>query len=371
MAASNGLRHVVVFAFIDERFPPRKNSKADVALLRAANLALRRKAEGHDDAFLLITTDLVGAPRQEDLDRYGIPGLSVLTVFRDWHEQILPPHQVRATAKRIEADLEIIDEEGELFALEEWKAILSTLRADTSCALASWRRENHPASLAHGGSEYADLGCYWVGIESTESDFPWPFELEDFRSELPEAHRSKAITWLNILADALQLKESFRPGSLELGHYRLAVLAATLCEWLHGFEAASGREPMNMFGACSTLYSLNISPLLLGLAMSHQMPERDRLEAFCEYFADESQQLQQALRFATREIRPKLRAVLSLHFGGDDALFHALMNVADSMPDQSAGEFFAALREAKRFAFPSDWICPWVFVSEGWCEEAE
>lgn len=165
IAASNGLRHVVVFAFIDERFPPRKNTKADVALLRAANLALRRNAEGYDDSFLLITTNLAGEPRQEDLDRYGIPGLSVVSIVRDWHKQTLPPHQVRATAKRIEANLEVIDEEGELFALEEWKALLSKLRADTSCVVASWLRDNHPTCIAHAGSEYENLGCYWVGVE--------------------------------------------------------------------------------------------------------------------------------------------------------------------------------------------------------------
>lgn len=371
MAASNGLRHVVVFAFIDERFPPRKNSKADVALLRAANLALRRKAEGYEDAFLLITTNLAGAPRQEDLDRYGIPGLSVLTVCRNWHEEARFSLNAEETNEFLDLSHEEIEVHGEPYSSSVWESIVSELKVHTASALRNWLQANHPASLAHAGSEYADLGSYWVGIEATECSFPWPFELEGFQNELPDNHRDKTVTWLNIMADAMGLHSNFRPASPALGDHQLKVLAATLCEWLRGFEASNGDAPMNIFSPCAAVCSLDISPLLLGLAMSQHMPEHSRLETFCEIYPEDHQQFGRALRFATEEVRPHLRAALSLHFGGDDALFHALMNVADSMPDQSAGEFFAALREAKRFAFPSDWICPWVFVSEGWCEEAE
>ena len=47
-----GLRHVVIYVWINEPVPLIADSPTDIALLRVANRALKRKTEGVTDSFL-------------------------------------------------------------------------------------------------------------------------------------------------------------------------------------------------------------------------------------------------------------------------------------------------------------------------------
>lgn len=108
--------------------------------------------------------------------------------------------------------------------------------------LSTWLEKHHPAAITDlSGGGYDSLNIWWSGVEAT--DIEWCFA-EEYAETLPDTHKNKAGTWLSILKDALELDDP--EDWLDENHF--ALYAATLCEFLHGFEAASGND-FNLFDA--------------------------------------------------------------------------------------------------------------------------
>lgn len=203
-----GLRHVLVDVTLSSIFPPVSNSEGDIALLRAANRALQRKTQGAEDAFLFV---LVGDHNvtavNEAVLAFGFPNATVICLGSD-------------------------DEE------------FGTI--EVAGAVEKWLGMEHSGAVAAFGKDYAETEFWWSGVERCDYVFGLPFDDGDFADALPSAHRSKAATWLAILAIALDLDAVADTTLNGFRRQQAAVWAATLCEWLHGFEAASGNGSIRL-----------------------------------------------------------------------------------------------------------------------------
>ena len=334
----HGLRHVLVHVTLGSVFPPTANSASDVAMLRAANLAMQRKTQGVEDVFLFV---VVGrhtlAAVSEAISAYGFPNFTVVCIETD--------------------DIEYLQETGDEIILGE-----------VENAVKNWLNLEHFGAVAVFPKGYVETEFWWSGVEHAEDVFDWPFDAGDFSKKLPSSHRSKAATWLTILGYAVDLHtiQATRPDAL--GCDIAAAWAATLCEWLHGFEAASGNS-YNDFGyeANSILYP---SAFYLGFELA-RLSGND-LEATCEEAESDVDDLSSvALKAITQDKRDELRAALSDFFGGDGALYWALRSAI--WPD-----FAKPMSEALELELGSSYFddlarldAPWRYVSEGWCDDAD
>lgn len=338
----DGLRHVLVHVTLGSAFPPATNSASDVALLRAANRAMKRKAQGVEDAFLFV---VVGQQAWEAVNvavsAYGFPKSAVVCIE--------------------------IDEEGNSLETGE-----DDLSVDVGNAIEMWLNREHIAALEAFPKCYADTEFWWSGVEHDQSVFDWPFGDGDFANALPTSHRSKAPTWLTILGHAVDLNTIQNSGRDALAQDTMAVWAATLCEWLHGFEAASGNGYNHFaYEAKSNLYP---SEFYLGFELA-RLSGND-LETACEEAeSDVDDMLDVALKAVTREKRHELRAALSDFFGGDGALYWALHSaIRPSYSDAYPGPMEEALERELGSSDYDDLArldAPWRFVTEGWCDDAD
>lgn len=339
---SHGLRHLLVHVTLGSAFPPAANSASEIALLRAANRAMQRKTQGVEDAFLFV---VVGQHTweavSEAVSAYGFPKATVVCIETDDVE------------RRLEMGEEIIP-------------------GEVGNAVEMWLNREHIGAVAAFPKDYADTEFWWSGVEHDDNVFDWPFDDGDFAKELPTSHKSKAATWLTILGHAVDLHATQTTGPDALGRDIAAAWAATLCEWLHGFEAASGNS-YNDFGyeTNSVLYP---SAFYLGFELA-RLSDND-LEATCEEAESDVGDLSSvALRAITQDKRDELRAALSDFFGGDSALYWALHSAI--WPSYS-DEFPRPMQDAlERELGSSDFDdlarldAPWRYVSEGWCDEAD
>lgn len=334
-APSRGLRNVLIYVNLGGVFPPPANSAGDVALLRAANLAMRRKAQGVTDICLfLIAGATPTAVGDEGVNTYGFPVAEIVHVGDEKQEELTPDYD----------------------ALQE----------EVGQVVASWLTNHHPGAIAYPRSGYDATNFWWVGVEHEDNVFEWPFSGSDFASELPDTHKEKAETWLTILAHALDLETTQASTAIELGQQRAAVAAATLCEWLHGFEAASGNG-YNHFDPDSAINSLGLADLFLGFEASCLSGED--LDEFCdEHDVDIDGLGAAALSVITGELRGELRSALSSFFGSDSSLFWALHSAIWPQFCQPMGESINALLNQGDIA---ELEAPWSFVTDGWCEAAD
>lgn len=333
------MRHITAVVLFDPAFPPAKDTPLDLSLLHAAHQALLRKEKGLIDAFLfVIASDMAISQMLDMIERYGFP-----------HAEVRCIEISQVTDEEQSRPLEI-EELGELAG---W-------------AVEQWITKQHPGAIAAiGAKTYDGLNAWWRGIESADASFQWPFETARFASELPASQYGKAATWLCILEQACELDEP----SDWISQNRASVLAATLCEWLHGFEAASGNS-YNHFEPMSVYESLSIHPFSLGFLLGHTQLFDSLEELSCEYDDDLDAAISAALRHQTEDNRSGLRDALSAFFGGNTALYWAMHSVI--WP-----EFERAIEDACNAHVSLDDVDigdvdeAWQFVSDGWSESAD
>lgn len=334
----HGLRHVLVYASLDGAFPPQENSPDDVALLRAANLAMSRKSHGVTDTLLFVIVGSSWADAANAVSAYGFSEVKIVSIACELEQEV------------IHSDYD-------------------DLQKEVGKQVANWLAKQHPGAIAFFEGGYDVTKFWWTGIEHDDNVFNWPFAAANLASELPDTHIKKAETWLTLLGHATDLHATQASMCDALGQQRAAVLAATLCEWLHGFEAVSGNS-YNHFDQRSTIQSFGISDYFLGFEASRI--SRDELDAFCDEHAEDVDSLGAAsLALITRNFRYELRNALSSFFGGDAPLFWALYSAIWPRFDQPMLE---SLNELLGSWHPEDLAeleAPWLFVTEGWSETAD
>ena len=334
----SGLRNVLIYVNLGEPFPPTANSERDVTFLRAANLAMRRKAQGVTDVFLFVH---MGANRTDAIEvalkTYGFSAAAIMHFGDENQDDLTEDH----------------DE----------------LQEAVGRVVSRWLTKNHPGAIAYPESGYELSNFWWVGVENADDDLSWPFEVSDFASELPDAHKKQAETWLQVLGHAVDLETMQASTSEGLGQQRAAVAAATLCEWLHGFEAASGNGYYH-FEPDSEINSLGIADLFLGFEAARISGED--VDEFCDEYGVEMDGLgAAALIVMTADFRSELRNALSSIFGSDSSLFFALHFAIWPQFDQPMEEAMGALLNSDHPDDLGELEAPWLFVTDGWCESAD
>lgn len=338
MNLPHGLRYVLVHVTLGTAFPPTANSAGDVALLRAANRAMQRKTQGVEDAFLFVVVgQYTWETASEAVSAYGFPKAIVVCIEAD------------EVARRLEMGEEIIP-------------------GEVGRAVEMWLNQEHIGAVAAFPKDYADTEFWWSGIEHDDNVFDWPFDDSDFAKALPTSHKSKAATWLSILGNAVDLPEIQADRPSALGRDVAAAWAATLCEWLHGFEAASG----NGYNQFESEYLALLMPSDFYLGFEFARLSGDEISVACDFAdADIDNLSVVALKAITANKRSELRAALSHFFGGDPALFWALHSAIwpkSEMPMSNAVNDLMGVADYDGLA---DLDAPWRFVSEGCCEEAD
>ncbi len=353
------LGHVAVYVSINNDFPPRANSRKDVALLRAANRALVRKAAGAADTFLFI---LAGYYHQEKaaaaIAAYGFPSACCIYIIAD-----SPALPIATPSSELEdAICKALDEQAEEKAFEEAKDKIGP-------TIKEWLAREHPSAIAYSNCEYDSTLFWWTGIEQCDDVFNWPFKTDEFAAELPESHSLRAGTWLAILGHATDLHAEANHSYDEMAGNLAAVRAATLCEWLCGFEAACGNG-WNNFDPDSVSRSLGFDDFYLGFELS-RLSGNTIEDVSDEHDGDISDLRSIALSAITADHRSDLRNALSTFFGGDSALFWSLHSSIWPSFDEPMTELATALLNTSDFDGLAELDVPWRFVTEGWCDESE
>lgn len=326
------IRHVLVSVLFDLTLPIPKDSPLDVRLLRAAHTALLRQRDGITDAFLFIVcTEKRLEEVSETITRYGFPEVHIATLITQ-------------------------DADGEIYYDEQLEFIESEV--------SRWLDKFHSAALTviYTG-DYDSLEWWWTGCEAVEDDFCWPFDKESIATCLPDTHRKKAATWLAILKVALTLDEPCD----WVAENRRSLYAAALCEWLHGFEAASGNWS-NHFEPSLVATKLNFDNFYLG-ALFGQQNHCDALEDLCED-SSISDVAEAAIAEATKEERQTIRGALSKFFGSDTGLYWALHTAIWPTFKEPSSEAFSNHMGLFDVDY-GDIAEPWQFVTDGWSEGAD
>lgn len=328
------LRHVLVSVLIQPEFPIIKESKLDISLLRAAHQALLRQQSGVTDVLLfLVFSQSSEEEVTKSIKHYGFPYAHI--IYIEVNDKDLNIHY---------DDLQnLID--AELF---------------------TWLGKNHPTAITNlSTGAYESLDLWWSGIEATNEETEWDF-LEKYAATLPDAHRKKAGTWLAILSEIINAEEPCRSSENQFLLY-----AASLCEWLHGFDAASGNG-YNDFEAIEVYNALPMDDFYFGFLLGQSAPDEEFHEILENNdLEDDSEVKGYILKQATSNERSKLRDVLSDYFGSDAALFWALHHaiwpkynepsagLCNDLVNPSAFEDMAAVSDA------------WEFVTTGWTDSAD
>lgn len=238
-------RYLLVLDLLAPFMPPTKDSTRDIALLRAANLALQRQRDDIEDRFLFMVygaSDEVAV--KQALCAYGFPSYEVRFVAED--------------------DELAIGEHGRVTLDEGYGEAIGE-------DLGRWVEKHHPGSLPLGNllatdqdelAAYREIEWWWIGYESTGTALDWPFAPDQFGDLLPGPHRERGRVWLEILGQGLALEGTDLEG-LPYDQFQIQVKAAALCEWLHGFEAASGNG-YNHFDPASVAAALGMDDLFIG-----------------------------------------------------------------------------------------------------------
>ena len=334
----HGLRHVLVHVTLGGAFPPPKDSPSDIALLRAANLAMQRKARGTEDAFLFVT---VG---QHDFElasqavaAYGFPKVSVVCIEAD----------------DVDRRLEFGEE---------------TLPAEVDRAIEMWMNLEHIGAVARVCEEYPASEFWWTGVEQDEESFRCSFDTDQFASALPTVHHSRAGTWLSILGHLIDFEDIENENPSMLASDRQAAWAATLCGWLHGFESACGNGYNHFLEEFNPLHFF--SEFYLGFELARL--SGDDLNNLCDSHGVDVDDLHSiALKAITDSLRSELRDALAAFFGGDGGLYWALNSSIWPEYAKSMQATMNDLLTPTTYDEYGERDSAWRYVSEGYCEESD
>lgn len=336
----DGLRHVLVHVTLSGAFPPTQDSADDVALLRAANRAMRRKQRGHSDSFLFVFAGQFDEDKlQQAITAYGFPDFSV---------------------SKIETDGDVDTSSG-----SDYEALCT----EVGGVVSKWLGREHPGAIAFSSDDFKETTFWWSGVEHDDDrSCDWHFTAEAYAASLPDAHRARAATWLTVLSHSVELAEMQADCPTALGADRAAAWAATLCEWLHGFEAATG----NSFNSFESEYAFALMPSEFYLGFEFARISGEELGTICDQTGDDVDSLPgAALKAVTEAQRSELRSALSSFFGGDSDLLWALHSAIWPKFDQPMSDALNGLLGVADYDGLAELDAPWRFVSEGWCDEAE
>lgn len=333
----DGLRSVLVYV-IESVFTSAPNTALDMSLMRIANIGMQRKLQRDvDDALLVIVVGSASSAVVEKIiAAYGFPNATV-------------------------ACLEIDDDENH----GSDDGLISLL---IESEISNWLSKEHPGALGCLVNEYDAVELWWSGVENDGRALEYPFDPSDFAAALPDTHRRQSATWLTILARAIDLDSIQGEVPHRLGHDIAAAWAATLCEWLHGFEAAS-ENGYNRFGYESNSI-LFPTDFYLGFELARLT--NNEIQNCCEdsdWDVDTMQSV--ALKAITEDQRGELRAALSDFFGGDGALFWVLHSAIWPNLEHSMTNNFDLLLGSSDYENLARIDQPWRFVVEGWHDSAE
>lgn len=333
-----GFRYITIFADINNCLPPKKNSATDIALLRASNLALKRSVDGCKDAFLFISPIVDNQDKIANLIKeYGF----------------------------IEAEVICLD-----CGCDQFDSTLeSDIGEDIEVQIERWLSQKHPEAIAFCESPYAFEQFWWTGIEydPNQDKHEWPFDVDQFKTHLPNTHRHKPKLWLAILAYALEIdSESLESNVVEQD--KATALAATLCEWLHGFESAAGNS-YNGFDHEYFASSVGPSDFFLGFQSAKLTTcEIDGLSD--NYDCSEIDEIRSAgFKLITENLRHQVSIGLSNFFSGDTQLFWALYSAIWPKFDMNMDEAIEELISMKYIDY-DEIAYAWEFVTTGWCDKA-
>ena len=298
-----GLRYLFALDFIAPHVPPAKDSSRDIILLRAANLALRRDRDGFEDAFLFV---VYGACDEEATKRalgaYSFPRLDVRFVGED---------------KPLDCN-----EHGRVSLDQDFQE-------DIGRAVECWVEREHSGSLplldllapqATALDGYRGLDWRWIGCEAVAPEFPWPFDVGAFKTLLPWTHTHRGASWLALLEAGGNFDAGLM-GRRVYEDFRVSATATALCEWLHGFEGASGNG-YNHFEPAHAAGALGLNLVLLGLDAAEVLHEKDD-DTLDEAETDEDVTAA-AVRALTERYRCKMQSALAV-LGSDSALFFTII----------------------------------------------
>ena len=327
------IRQLLIPVVYNSQLLAHKDSPLDVVVLRAAHRALLRHQNGITDAFLFV---LCGELTLEEADvaiaNYGFPDVSVIFINTK-------------------------DDDGDKLDDEN-------VREQIGSAISQWLDKHHPAALTSLSPDgYDGLDMWWSGIESTEEE--WAFT-EEYAATLPETHRKKANTLLAILKKALDLDD---PADW-LDENNFALFAAALCEWLHGFEAASGNSNNN-FDANDVNYALKIDDFFLGFLFCPEVVSPDLRYLLDSCDGDIAELKASAFKIVITEERTKVRKSLSKYFGNDTALFWTLYSAIWPQFNEPSVDLCNALVNSSAWEDMADVNDAWEFVTNGWTDSAD
>lgn len=328
------IRHILVSVLIQPVFQIIKESKLDINLIRAAHHALNRQQSGVTDALIFVVCSQSGeAEVTKSIKQYGFPDVHV--IYNEVRDEDLDKHY---------DDVEhLIDTE-----------------------LCVWLDKHHPAAITNLSiREYDSLDIWWSGIETTDQQPKWDFFYK-YAATLPDTHRKKAGTWLNILSEIIDLEEPCWSSENQFCLY-----AATLCEWLHGFEAASGNS-YNHFDAYDVCEALEMDDFYLGFLLGQSSPTETIYEIMENADIDDISGIRShALKQATNEERSNLRNLLSQYFGSDAALLWALHSAIWPKYNRPAIDLCNDLMNPVAWEDVADVTNEWEFVTSGWTDSAD
>jgi hypothetical protein len=280
----------IVAIVIRTPFAPTKDSLFDVGLLRAGNQFLIRQRNGIEDSFLflVIGNEDEGKKVSIQLNEYGFFDFNLITI--DGEDNY---------------DIEI---------------------NEIGREISHWLEKNHSDCVPYlGKTVYDNLSLFdlfwWLGIKDCqkESTYLWSFPVKDFAQLLPSSYADAASTWLTILAKAMDMANPEYDYDLE--NNKNSLFAATLCEWLHGFEKASGNG-YNDFDPENSIKLLNIDDFFLGYTANSYYDNLQDL--FYDVECDYESMKPHLIKKITEDNRYKMRCGLSQFFDSDAGLFWAL-----------------------------------------------
>ena len=146
-----------------------------------------------------------------------------------------------------------------------------------------------------------------------------------------------------------------------------ALLAATLCEWLHGFEGASGNN-FNHFDPETAIKLLSIDDFFLGYEASRYYENLQEL--FDEVENEYDSVKPHLLKKITEDNRYQIRNALSRFFGSDAVLFWALYSSIWPHYEKPMYDLCNELLSPNDFDEMAEIMSAWQFVHDGWCEAA-
>ena len=330
------LRHVLVSVLIEPEFPIIKGSKLDISLLRLAHQALLRQQSGVIDALLFVVC--CNSNEEEvtnSIKPYGFPDAQIINI-------------------------EVNDEDLSV----DYDDLQTMINTD----ILAWLDKNHPAAITKlPAGAYESLDLWWSGVEAINAEKEWDF-WEKYAAILPDAHMKKAGTWLAILSEIFDIEDE-EPCWLTENQFLL--YAATLCEWLHGFEAVSGNS-YNHFDAEDVYNTLPLDNFYLGFLLGQSAPDEELREIMeNNELGDDSEVRGYIIKQATSNERSNLRYMLSSYFGSDAALFWALHHTIWPKYNEPSADLCNELVNPRSFEDLPEVSDAWEFITTGWTENAD